>query len=45
MLKSSLCNYCGAYIFWTLTIAVEAQGGNPNSNNKEVVFVLCLLIA
>ena len=46
MLKSSLCDYSDGYILvsGTITIASE-EGGNPNNNDKEVVFVLHALIA
>ena len=39
MLKSSLCDYSGAYILVKETISIASQAGdNPNNGNKEVVF-------
>ena len=39
MLKSSLCDYSGAYILVKETISIASQAGdNPNNDNKEVVF-------
>ena len=44
MLKSSLCNYSGAYIFVKVTISiapVPPAAQNPNNDDKEVVFKNC----
>ena len=46
MLKSSLCDYSDGYILVSGTITIGSEeGGNPNNNDKEVVFVLHALIA
>ena len=44
MLKSSLCDYSGAYILVKGTISFNntaAQGAAVNSNNKKVIFKNC----
>ena len=44
MLKSSLCNYSGAYIFVKVTISiapVPPAAQNPNNDDKEVIFKNC----
>ena len=44
MLKSSLCNYSGAYIFVKVTISiapVPPAAQNPNNDDEEVVFKNC----
>ena len=44
MLKSSLCDYSGAYILASGTITVAPQtGDNRNNNDKVVVFKTCAL--
>ena len=44
MLKSSLCDYSGAYILVKLTIAINnttAADADVNNTNKKVVFKSC----
>ena len=42
ILKSSLCDYSGAYILASGTIIVAPQAGDkPNNRDKEVVFETC----